>query len=256
MNGAFEIAGVGLVAQQQALDVIANNISNVNTPGFKRSDVQFSELMATAANTADGLAQPDRGQAVAGVAARTVLALSDQGQIEQTGRPMDLAIEGAGFLELMGPGGQSLLWRGGPLSVDSSGLLGAGDGLALRSSITVPDGASDLRIAADGVVSATLPGESTRVELGQISLVEVDSDSALERLDGGFYRPAEGARLKDTTPGQDGAGSLAQGAIERSNVEINNEMVRLMIVQRAYAANAQIVQAADQLAAIANSLRR
>jgi flagellar basal-body rod protein FlgG len=256
MNGAFEIAGVGLVAQQQALDIIANNVSNVNTPGFKRSDVQFSELMARTAEAADALAQAGHGHLTAGVLSRPVLALGVQGELQQTGRLMDLAISGPGFIELVGPAGQSLLWRGGGLSVDDNGLLSAGDGLVLRSSIAVPYGASDLRIAADGIVTARAPGEDGRVELGQINLVEADTKTALERLDGGLYRTGEGARLKDATPGRDGAGVLVQGAIEQSNVEINNEMVQLMIVQRAYAANAQIVQAADQLAAIANGLRR
>lgn len=256
MNGAFEIASVGLVAQQQALDVIANNISNVNTPGFKRSDVKFSELMAHTVGATDALAQAAQGPSTAGVLSRAVLALGDQGELQETGRLMDLAISGPGFIELIGPQGQSLLWRGGALSVDAGGLLGAGDGLVLRSSIAVPGGAADLRIAADGLVTARLPGEDGRVELGQISLVQVDGDAALERLDGGLYRVSAGARLKDATPGEEGAGALVQGALEQSNVEINNEMVQLMIVQRAYAANAQIVQAADQLAAIANGLRR
>jgi flagellar basal-body rod protein FlgG len=256
MNGAFEIASVGLVAQQQALDVIANNISNVNTPGFKRSDVKFSELMARTEGAADALSQAGKGPLTAGVLSRAVLALGEQGELQQTGRLMDLAISGPGFIELIGPAGQSLLWRGGKLSVDASGLLGAGDGLVLRSSVNVPDGASDLRISADGLVTALVSGEGGRVELGQINLVEVDGDASLERLDGGLYRASESARLKDATPGADGAGALVQGAVEQSNVEINNEMVQLMIVQRAYAANAQIVQAADQLAAIANGLRR
>ena len=135
-------------------------------------------------------------------------------------------------------------------------MLGNDAGFALRAAITVPVGAGDLQIAPDGIVTARLSDQDGRIELGQITLVQVESGTGLERLDGGLYRTTDGVRLRDLTPGEDGAGILLQGAIERSNVEINDEMIRLMVVQRAYAANAQIAQAADQLAAIANGLRR
>jgi len=257
MSQAFEVGGIGLEAQQKALDVIANNIANLNTAGFKRADVQFVDLMAqrsdpehlTAALTGDDAT-------TAGVMARSVLALNEQGTVEQTGKPMDLAINGAGFIELMGAHGQSLLWRGGTLQVGEDGLLGAGNGLALRASISVPDDATNLQIDQSGVVSAQLTGSSSRSQLGQIMLVKVDTPDAVQRLDGGFYQVSDGVRLSEVVPGEDGAGLLAQGSVEHSNVNINDELVRLMIVQRAYGANAQIVQAADQLASIANSLRR
>ena len=256
MNEAFEIANIGLAAQQKALDVIANNISNINTPAFKRSGVQFSELMSRTADAVNPLETPGQGAPTAGVTARAVLALGEQGEIERTGHELDIAIQGRGFLELMGPAGQTLLWRGGPLAVQSDGMLSAGEGLPLRAAISIPQGANEFRITSDGVITARIGADEDRVELGQLSLVQVADVAAIERLDGGFYRVTGGAGMLETTPGTDGAGSILQGSIERSNVEINDEMVRLMIVQRAYAANAQVIQAADQLAAIANSLRR
>lgn len=257
MNKAFEVGGVGLDAQQRALDVIADNIANLNTPAFKRADVQFVDLMAQRNDPNDPTAAfKSAGAESGGVNARTVLALNEQGSVEQTGRPLDLAINGEGFIELMGPRGQAILWRGGSLKIQADGLMAAADGLPLRSMISVPIDASNIQIDRNGLVTAQLSGQAERSELGQIALVRVDAPEAVKRMDGGFYLVPNDARLIESAPGEDGAGVLAQGAIERSNVNINDELVRLMIVQRAYAANAQIVQAADQLAGIANGLRR
>lgn len=255
MNGAFEIGGVGLASQQQALDIIANNIANLNTPSFKRSDVQFSEILAQrmdSANPSAALSAPLFG---AGVSARSLLALSDQGEIEHTGGQLDLAIEGQGFIELLGPRGEPLLWRGGRLSVREDGMLATSDGVALRASINVPREARGIEIAGDGSVKARI-GEGDSIDLGRISLVRLDDETGIERRNGGLYRPANGVRILEAPAGEDGMGVLVQGAVEKSNVDLNSEMVRLMIVQRAYAANAQIVQAADQMMAVANGLRR
>jgi flagellar basal-body rod protein FlgG len=155
----------------------------------------------------------------------------------------------------MGPGGQTLLWRGGTLKVDDDGLLAAQNGFALKAAITVPVDASAIEIGADGVVRA-VTADDEPVEIGQLMLVKVTDPSLLQRLDGGLYKADESATLLDAQPGEDGTGRLVQGALERSNVELSNEMVQLLLVQRAYAANAQIVQAADQLMGIANGLRR
>lgn len=255
MNGAFHVAAVGLGAQQRALDTIANNISNINTPGFKRSDVRFSEVMATLADP--NVARADlAGQASsAGVLANAMSMVNEPGRIETTGRSLDLAIEGHGMIEVMGPGGQTLLWRGGAMKVNEDGLLATADGLALQAAINVPADASAIEIRSDGAVMAKV-GDAEPTEIGRIMLVKVDDPAVLTRLDGGFYAVADGTRLSDAQPGEDGVGTLVQGGVERSNVELTTEMVQLMLVQRAYAANAQIVQAADQLMGIANGLRK
>ncbi|MBC7768218.1 MAG: flagellar hook-basal body protein [Phycisphaerales bacterium] len=256
MNGAFEIAGVGLVSQQQALDAIASNIANINTPGFKRSDVRFSEMLSRHADAASPRGDLSTSSALAGVGVTILLALNEQGGIEPTARPLDLAIVGDGFIELMGPRGQNLLWRGGTLSIQEDGLLAGADGLALRAMINVPETATGLSIDSEGIVRATTGDGEAPIELGRIALVQIHDPSQVERLDGGVYRLAEGARVEEFHQGDARAGAFVQGALERSNVEINEEMVRLMIVQRAYAANAQLVQAADQMMAIANGLRK
>jgi flagellar basal-body rod protein FlgG len=168
---------------------------------------------------------------------------------------MDLAISGRGFVELMGPRGQTMLWRGGALSIQEDGLLATQDGIALRALITVPADATDLRIDAAGAVTAH-GADGADLQLGAIELVRLADMSAIETLDAGLYAVGESAQLTRLPAGEEGSGVFVQGAIEQSNVELNDEMVRLMIVQRSYAANAQVVQAADQLASITNSLRR
>lgn len=253
MSDAFSIGALAMRTQQQALEALANNIANVNTSGFKRARVRFSDLSGSV--PADGAASaPVTNDA--GVRFDTQLVIDQQGELQRTGRSMDLAIEGAGFIELMGPGGQTLLWRGGGLTVDSDGLLATDGGMALRAAVSVPADATALEITRDGIVRATVADGAEPVELGRIELVRCDDPAALVRLDGGFYRMADDARATPVDAGEDGAGLIVQGAIERSNVQLTDEMVQLMLVQRAYAANAQIVQAADQLMGIANGLRR
>lgn len=256
MNGAFEVGAVALRAQQRALDVLANNIANVNTPSFKRSDVRFSEIVADQSfeQPASGMSLPG-GLASGGVrmTPRELLAL--QGELRPTGNKLDMAIDGTGYIELMGPAGQALLWRGGTLKVNDDGLLAADNGFALRAAITIPDEATNLQITPEGIVRADV-GEEGTVELGQIALVKFDNDAALERLDLGLYRAGEDMRLIDAKPGEEGTGLIIQGSIENSNVELTSEMVELLMVQRAYAASAHIVQAADQMAAVVNGLKR
>jgi len=257
MNGAFSIGAVGLDAQQKALDAIANNISNISTSGFKRTEVRFTELLAS---------QPDEGVARvnlavpgttnSGVRTDLLQLINEQGKVESTGSPLDLAINGSGFIELMGPAGQTLLWRGGALKIDPEGRLTTASGLELKANITVPADATNFVIGSDGVVRAKAGTSDELVEIGEIMLVKVEDPASVEPVDGGFYKVREGAQLTDAKPGEDWAGVLVQGSLERSTVELNQEMVALLMVQRAYAANAQVVQAADQLMSLANQLRR
>ena len=257
MNGAFYVGSVGLQAQQRALDVIASNIANVNTPTFKRSEVQFSEVLATRDDPDVPRADlSDGAMSSAGVTMSATPMIDETGPIEPPGQAMDLAIDGKGFIEVMGPAGQTLLWRGGRLKVGENGLLGTLSGLPLKAAITVPGDAGAITVGRDGVVRAQTSDGADPAEIGQIDLVQIGDTSGMTRLDGGLYRVEDTSRITDAKPGEDGLGMLVQGGVERSNVEMTTEMVQLMLVQRAYGANAQIVQAADQLMAIANGLRR
>lgn len=256
MNGAFHIGGIGLSTQQQALDVLANNITNINTQSFKRSAVRFSEIMAGQSERLSPASGLRKDPGVAGVRANVMFMIDQQGELQRTERPLDIAIDGDGFIELLGPRGQTMLWRGGSLKVGEDGTLMAENGLALKSMINIPLDMAELDITSDGYVLSRAAGSPDPVELGQIMMVRVQNSAGLTRLDGGLYRLGNDTDIMDAAPGEDGAGILVQGSIERSNVDLNTEMVEMMIVQRAYSANAQIVQAADQMMAIANSLRR
>ena len=256
MNGAFYIGAVGLQAQERALDTISNNIANVNTPSFKRADVRFASILASRPDPDAPPADLDAAYASSGVMATAVPAMDEEGAVETTGRAMDLAIQGRGFIELMGADGQSLLWRGGALKINADGLLAAADsGLAFKDAISVPADATYITIDSSGVVRARTADGTDATEIGQIQLVRPDDMGALTALDGGLYK-ADSAQLQSVRPGEDGAGTMVQGAIERSTVDLTTQMVQLMLVQRAYSANAQILQAADQLMGIANGLRR
>lgn len=256
MNQAFEIAGVGLESQQRALDVIANNIANINTLGFKRADVRFIELIVGARDNASPSAALGGWSSLSGVMARTVQMIDRQGELEPTGSALDIAIDGDGFIEVMGADGQTLLWRGGRLSINAERLLATSDGRVLQDQIRIPDEAREIRIDDNGAVSAKLEGADDFVEIGRLSLTRVEDQETLERMDGGFYLVTDANAVYNATAGDNGAGAFVHGSLERSNVELSEEMVRLMLVQRAYAANAQIIQAADQLMGIANTLRR
>lgn len=252
MNGVFEIAGSGLSAQQRALTIVANNVSNINTPAFKRSDVRYADLSAQLALRGASESSVNGG----GVAVRAADEIDRQGEIEQTGRDMDIALDGRGFLELMGPNGQVLLWRGGPLVLTRDGYLGAAEGLPLMAMIQVPPDATKIRVDRNGEVSAATSEEDKRVVLGTLQVVLPDDATSVKRIGGGLYQIADGLNVKRSYSGEDGAAVFVQGALERSNVNLNDEMVRLMVIQRAYAANAQLVQAADQFLGIVNGLRR
>lgn len=257
MNGVFHIGATGLHAQDRALRVVANNITNLNTQGFKRGQVRFSALVGAApsvlldGSAPAGLTSPPGFGVSASGAERVFL----PGEMRPTGNPLDLAIAGDGFIELSGPSGQTLLWRGGTLSVSPDGFLAGANGLPLKAMISVPDGATALSIDAAGEVRALLPGETEARSIGRIDLVMVRNMPGLQDVEGGLYRPADEVDLVSGEAGVE-AGTFVQGSLEMSNVALNEEMVALLMMQRAYAASAQVVQAGDQLMGIANGLKR
>lgn len=256
MSDAFEVGAIAMRAQQRALEILADNIANVNTQGFKRSQVRYTDIVSNGIETVAATERQARTSSSGGVMMDPRLALDEQGEIQRTGRAMDIAVEGAGFIEVMGPAGQTLLWRGGGLKILDDGMLATDGGFALKAAISVPRDAGALFIERDGTVRAAVAGEADPVEIGQIRLVRLDDADGVTPLDGGLYRLDESVVLSENEAGEDGSGLFVQGALERSNVELTNEMVQLMMVQRAYAASAQIVQAADQLMGIVNGLRR
>lgn len=251
MNGAFEIGAMGLHAQQGALEIVASNITNMNTPGYKRSQARFADLVA---GPAAGQGNQTGTSAIMLHAAEQVFS---QGELRPTGNILDIAIDGTGFIELMGPDGEIQLWRGGTLKINADGFLAAANGLQLKSLISVPDGSQDITIGRDGTVSATVPGDEEPRELGRIDVIRVRDMGGLVATGGGLFTiPDDPRGIATAVAGEEGTGAILQGQIEQSNVLLTDEMVTLMMMQRSYAASAQVVQAGDQLMSIANNLRR
>lgn len=255
MDGAFYIGAVGLDAQQQALDVVANNVANINTTAFKRQVVQFGSLVNAARNVGDDASvTPNSAFTGAGVTVAATPHVWAQGTLSQTAQPLDIAIQGDGFLEVLGQNGSNLLWRGGSMTVNADGYLATPDGTALRVMIQIPQSAQNLSIASNGVVSGQING-ATR-QLGVLSLALVKDPSQLLDTGNGYFEMPDAAGTTVVTPGEGGSGTLVQGSLETSNVDLSDEMVNMVLVQRAYGAAAQVVQAGDQLMSIVNSLRR
>jgi flagellar basal-body rod protein FlgG len=253
MNGAFYIAATGLRAQEQATQITANNVANWNTVGFKRERVRFAEIVAAQIQPS----VDERGAAapapLSGVRVDRLGRDMSAGELRETNDAFDLAISGDGFIEVLGASGETLLWRGGQLKFDADGRLATVDGLVLKSQIRSPDANAGLKIARDGTVEAVVDGKPQ--QLGRIDLCLARDEAALSSIGGGLFRTSNPDEVVSSSPGVDG-GELRQGFQEGSNVRLSDEMVGLLLTQRAFAANSQIVQAADQLMSIANNLRR
>jgi flagellar basal-body rod protein FlgG len=192
----------------------------------------------------------------ADVAARKLRVDLAQGDLHATGRALDLAIQGAGFVEVEIGQGASAYSRAGSLQVNADGMLALADGHALKADIRIPQGSSGIEIRADGTVVASLPGESTASELGQIDLVTFANPESLEyQGEGLFLARSNASEPVRARPTEDGAGKLVAGSLEASNVRMVDEMVSLLLMQRVYELNAKVVQAADEMTGMTNNLR-
>jgi flagellar basal-body rod protein FlgG len=256
------IGATGMQAQQANLDVIANNMANVNTSGFKRNRIDFEDLLYRAvAGTPSAAAAPMAGL---GTSVATADKLFTAGDVKQTSQPYDLAIHGQGFFELTLPDGSSAYTRNGLFHVETDGTIANQDGYRLTGGIVIPSDATSVSIAANGKVSATVPSRKAPLDLGQIEVVNFLNPSALQPMGANLYVVPSGgdpasSRSGDaqvSAPGESGAGTLAQGYLEASNVNLIDEMVNLVIAQRAYEVNSKVVMASDQMLSISNGLYR
>lgn len=263
MFDALAIGATGMHAQQAGVDAIANNLANVQTTGFKKSRVIFSDLVVPAQVAAQrpggGMAAPLAALqgAGAGVALPAVVRQFEGGELKKTDSPWDVAIQGDGFLELAMPDGTRAYTRGGTLKVNADGQLATAGGIPLKPGVQVPDNAEALVISATGRVQVRIPGQSTLVEAGQLEMVRFANPAGLLAQSGDVYRATDASgEAMGGKPGEDGMGTLVQGALEASNVKLVDEMVNLMVAQRAYEASAKVVQASDEMLGIVNGLRR
>jgi flagellar basal-body rod protein FlgG len=266
MNDALYIAATGMQAQQLNVDTIANNLANVNTAGFKRGRVSFTDLMSGASGLVPpgGGADPTTSGPLApaarvgsGVGISAVSKSFDRGEVKDTGSALDLAIIGDGFLEVSMPDGTRAFTRGGSLTVTADGLLATASGHPLEPRISVPADATGMTIDAKGEVWIQVPGQARPVHAGQLELVRFASPGALLADGNNLYRATEASgEPVAADPGEDGTGTIAQGSLEGSNVKVLEEMVSLIVAQRAYEASVKVVQASDEMLGMINSLRR
>jgi flagellar basal-body rod protein FlgG len=253
MLRALSTAATGMEAQQTKLDVTANNIANASTNGFKRSRAEFVDLMyqverPAGATTGKGTQAPSGLEVGLGVRVATTRRELSQGQLRQTGNPLDVAIEGNGFFPVTLPDGETAYSRNGALQLDAEGRLVTGEGYTIGEDIAVPPEAQSITIGPDGTITATIPGDPQPVELGQIQLATFANAGGLEAMGKTLFREtaASGTAVLGA-PGEGGAGTLAQGSLEVSNVNVVEEMIDLITGQRAYEVNTRVVRAADEM---------
>lgn len=261
MFRSLATAASGMEAQQTKLDVTANNIANVSTNGFKKGRAEFADLIyqqirPAGAPTGNGAQAPTPTEIGLGVRLSGTSREHSQGEMHVTQNQLDIAIEGQGFLPVTLPSGETGYTRNGALHTTAEGRLVNADGYSVGGDITIPPDAQTVYIAADGTVSARVPGDSAATELGQIQLATFANPAGLESQGSTLYREtgASGTAVLGT-PGDGGAGAIRQGMLEVSNVNVVEEMVDLISGQRAYEINSRVIKAADEMLAQTAALR-
>lgn len=259
MIDSLYIGATGMNAQQTNIDTVANNLANVNTSGYKRARAEFTDLVyrnvALAGTANGGSVTPGRvgmGTAVAGNAK-----MFSAGEIKKTGEAFDLAVNGAGFFELVMPDGSLAYTRNGAFRLDRDGFLSTVDGYRLSAQVHVAPDAQQVRIAADGAVFAKLPDEANETEIGRIEVASFPNPAGLSSLGDNVYGATDQSGPAALgAGGSEGRGQVQQGFLEGSNVKLIDELLGLILAQRAYELNAKVVQASDELLGMANNLHR
>jgi flagellar basal-body rod protein FlgG len=249
-------------AQQVNIDTIANNIANVNTTGFKQGRAEFQDLLYQSIRPAGTASSSSTTYPVGlqvGLGTRPVATdrLFRQGDFRQTGNPFDLVIEGKGFFQVRMPNGEAAYTRAGSLHVNAEGALVTSDGNLLDPQITIPADAQEIVIGSDGTVSVTQPGQTAAQQVGTLQLANFQNPSGLNAIGGNLYLPTSASGDAITgTPGENGLGRINQGFLEESNVNVVEEMVNMIIAQRAYEVNSRAVRVADDMLSQINNLIR
>ena len=262
MIRALWTAASGMQAQQKSIDVVANNLANVNTAGFKRSRADFQDLMyqnlKTSGSPSTNTTQVPTGiQIGLGTRLAAVTKLFTPGDFTQTGNELDIAIEGDGFFQVQMTDGSTAYSRAGAFKKDSTGRVVTSDGYPLMPEIVIPANATKINIGNDGTVSVMQAGQNAPTTVSNIKLAAFSNPSGLSSQGKNLYLPSDSSGAATTdTPGQNGLGTIAQGSLEMSNVNVAEEMVNMIVGQRAYEINSKAVQAADEMLQTANNLRR
>lgn len=262
MTRALWISATGMMGQELNVDVISNNLANVNTPGFKKSRVEFKDLMYqnekfAGASTTEEAQRPTGLQVGLGTYPVATQKVFSQGDLVQTGNPLDLAISGDGFFQVALADGSIGYTRDGSFKRNDTGQLVTAEGFAVQPEITIPEEATEVQVGQDGTVSILTAGATEPSVIGQLQTVRFSNPAGLENLGNNLYRSSVTTGTAQLgNPGSEGRGTLQQAMVEMSNVEIAEEMIRMIVAQRAYEINSKSIQASDSMMSMANNLRR
>jgi flagellar basal-body rod protein FlgG len=263
MIRALYTAASGMASQELNLDNIANNLANSSTSGFRSRRLQFEDLIYQSL-AMPGAAASQQTTVVAGLqvglgtrsAASEVIQL--EGDFTQTGNPLDLAIQGSGFFQVLLPSGETAYTRAGSFHLDGQGNLVTQDGDAVQPSVTIPAGATSVTVAQDGTITVTLPNQTAAQQVGALQLAYFNNPGGLNSTGSNLFlaTTASGDPIIGAPGGSEGLGTIQQGMLEQSNVSVVDEFVNMIVAQRAYEANSRVVNAADQMLQDINSLGR
>jgi flagellar basal-body rod protein FlgG len=255
-------ASTGMAAQQLNIDVIANNIANVTTTGFKRSRAEFSDLLyqeyrrVGTQSSDSGTIVPAGVQVGIGVKPVSVYRINEQGSLIATNNQLDISIKGRGFLQVNLPDGTTAYTRDGALKLDNNGVIVTADGFDVQPAITVPANATTLTINANGQIQATIPGQVNQQLLGQLQLANFINEPGLQASGDNLLVETEASGPPSVgNPGDIGFGQLQQFFLEASNVNMVSEMTDLITAQRAYEINSKVIQASDSMMGTITSIR-
>lgn len=255
-------AATGMAAQQTNIDNISNNLANVNTTGFKKSRIDFQDLMyqtlrQAGATTGADTQLPTGMQIGHGVREAAIQKVYTTGNFQSTGNSLDMAIEGDGFFRINLPDGTYGYTRDGSFKRDSQGRVVTSEGYTLEPQITIPETATDISISSEGIVTVTLPNETDPQEIGQIELARFVNPAGLESRGGNILKEtaASGAAMVNN-PGTEGTGTIIQKYLEMSNVQVVEEMVNMIVAQRAYEMNSKAITTTDSMLETASNLKR
>jgi flagellar basal-body rod protein FlgG len=261
MLRAFSTSATGMTAQQTMVDVIANNLANVNTTGFKRSQLNFQNLLYVTmeepgTEIASGINSPSGIELGSGVRVASTIKNFSPGELENTARPLDIAITGEGFLQVTMPNGDLQYTRDGSLMINANGELVTSNGYSIEPAISVPIDAVSVSIEKDGGVNVT-DSSGTQSVVGYIQLARFPNPSGLSSEGDNLLSETEASGTPTTgTPGENGFGTIQAGFLEKSNVQMVTELVNLITAQRAYEINSRAIKAGDDMLRTANSIVR
>jgi flagellar basal-body rod protein FlgG len=254
-------AASGMEAQELSLDNIANNLSNANTSGFRRRRLQFEDLIyqnviTPGAPSTQQTIIPAGLQVGLGSRSAATEVIQQQGNFDATGNPLDLAIQGGGFFQILLPSGEIAYTRAGNFTVDNVGNLVTSDGNPLQPAITIPPDALTITVGNDGTVSVTEPNQQQPAQVGTIQLATFQNPGGLNSLGQNLFATtgASGDPIVGSPGGAEGLGTIQQGSLEESNVNVVEEFVNLILAQRSYEANSRVVRAADEMFQTLNQL--